>query len=635
MRLLFTVFSSLLVSVACFAQDNYDVDLIPANLRTRANACIRNEETTIDMRSPDNVMLNVKKAITVFNQNGEDEARLVLYYDKNISIKGIKGEVYNSLGKLTNKFSQNDFADMSAADGFSLFVDSRVKHYLPSVNEYPYTVVYNYEIRNKQNLIIPDWTPKPADDVSVEKSTYTFICKPADQVRIKTQNYSGTPEVLTDEKQKKTIWMANNILAVKTEPYSPAHETYTTNIQIAPQAFYYYNHKGSYTNWKELGKWIYDDLLAERKALPPATIEMVKDLVKNEKTDKDKARKIYQYLQDKTRYISVQIGIGGFQPIAASEVDRLGYGDCKALVNYMQSLLSAANIDSYYCVVSAGSEKKSMDPKYASMVQGNHVILCMPLKGDTTWLECTSQKIPFGFLSDFTDDRLVLACTTEGGKLLHTPKLTTAENLQIRKADLTLQLDGSVSGKMNTVYAGSQYENQESLIGKSITEQHKLLKEAYNIDNIDFAAVSFAQKKDISPKLTEEVIINIRNYAPVNGNKMFLQLNAFNLRRSVPEIKNRTHPVYINRGYTDEDTITYTLPENVITELITGQDKAFKSPFGEYVCKASLVGNKLTYYRKFILNDGTFPAAQYNEFSKFINDINSADYLKLALSLKK
>ncbi|KQM69592.1 hypothetical protein ASE74_06290 [Pedobacter sp. Leaf216] len=634
MKFLFSAAFLLLVSVSGFAQDNYDVDLIPANLRNRANACIRNEETTVDMRSPDNVMLNVKKAITVFNQNGDEEARLVLYYDRNIAIKGIKGEVYNSVGKLTNKFSQNDFSDMSAADGFSLFVDSRVKHYLPAVNQYPYTVVYNYEIRNKQNLIIPDWNPKPADDVSVEKSTYNFICKPADQVRIKTQNYSGTPEVTTDEKQKKTIWKANNILAVRTEPYSPSHETYNTSIQIAPQDFYYYNHKGTYTNWQELGKWIYDDLLRERKSLPPTTIQTIKDLVKNEKTEKDKARKIYQYLQDKTRYISVQIGIGGFQPIAAGEVDQLGYGDCKALVNYMQSLLNAADIDSYYCVVEAGSEKKSMDPKYASMVQGNHIILCMPLKGDTTWLECTSQKIPFGFLSDFTDDRLVLACTADGGKLLHTPKLTTAENLQTRNADLTIQKDGSIAGQMKTVYAGSQYDNQESLIGKSITEQHKLLKETYNIDNIDFETVSLAQKKEINPKLIEDISINIRNYAPVNGNKMFLQPNVFNVKRSIPEMRNRTLPVYINRGYTDEDTIIYTLPDNVNTALITPQDKHFKSVFGEYVCKAAVNGNKLTYYRKLVLNDGTFPPDQYTEFSKFINDVNASDYLKLALSLK-
>jgi transglutaminase-like putative cysteine protease len=44
-----------------------------------------------------------------------------------------------------------------------------------------------------------------------------------------------------------------------------------------------------------------------------------------------KAKKIYQYLQNKTRYISVQIGIGGFQPVTAADVDRLGYGDCKGI----------------------------------------------------------------------------------------------------------------------------------------------------------------------------------------------------------------------------------------------------------------------------------------------------------------
>ena len=93
MKTLFAFSLLLLTSLTGFSQDNYDADLVPANLRSRANACIRNEETTIDMRSPDNVMMTVKKAITVFNENGEDEARLVVFYDKNISIKSIKGEV--------------------------------------------------------------------------------------------------------------------------------------------------------------------------------------------------------------------------------------------------------------------------------------------------------------------------------------------------------------------------------------------------------------------------------------------------------------------------------------------------------------------------------------------------------------
>ncbi|PWS29124.1 hypothetical protein DHW03_04680 [Pedobacter yonginense] len=634
MRSIITFILLCFLSNPVFCQDNYDVDLIPSNLRNRANSCIRNEERVVDMQSPDNVMLNVKKAITVFNENGEEDARLVLHYDKNVSIKSIKGEIYNASGMLISKFNQNNFADVSAADGFSLFVDSRIKHYLPSINQFPYTIVYNFEIRSKQNLIIPDWVPKPGNDVSIEKSRYTFICRPTDVVRIKAQNFSGEPEESRTEKQITRIWKVSNVVAVKTEPYSPDAESYETSVKIAPQQFTYFGKRGSYSNWQDLGKWIYDDLLKGRNELAPSTIEYIKNLVKDEKTDQDKARKIYQYLQDKTRYISVQIGIGGFQPVPASEVDRLGYGDCKALVNYMQSLLRAVNIDSYYCVVEAGSTKKSFDASYASMVQGNHIILCMPLKGDTTWLECTSQKIPFGFLSDFTDDRLVLACTAEGGKLLHTPKLTTENNLQIRKADLILKADGNVTGKVNTVFSGAQYDNQEHIIGKPVAEQHKLLKDYYDIDNIDFQSVIYSQKKDIHPEVTENIDINIKNYAPVNAQKMFLQLNAFNIKKSIPEVRNRTLPVYLNRGFTDEDEITYTLPDNVQMEFIKPERKNLKSPFGEYISKTTIDGKKLTYYRKFVLNDGTFPATSYEAFSKFIADVNSADYLKLALSLK-
>lgn len=618
-----------------FSQDNYDVDLIPGTLKNRANSCIRNEEILVDMRSPENVLLNVKKAITVFNENGEDEARLVLNYDKNTAIKTIKGEVYNAVGKPISKFTQNDFSDVSAADGFSLFIDSRVKHYLPNLNQYPYTIVYNYEIRNKQNLIIPRWIPKPGDDISVEKSSYTFICKPTDEVRIKTVNYAMEPEVSTDEKQKKMVWKTSNILAVKSEPFSPNPKTYRTSIQIAPKQFTYYNHKGSYQNWEELGKWVYDDLIKQRNTLPPATITMVKDLVNDEKTDKEKARKIYQYLQDKTRYISVQIGIGGLQPIAASEVDRLGYGDCKALVNYMQSMLKAVDIESYYCVVEAGSEKISLDPQFADMAQGNHIILCLPLKSDTTWLECTNQQIPFGFLGDFTDDRLVFACTPEGGKLLRTPKLSAQNNLQIRKVNLSLNDDGTALGNMQTVFSGSQYDNHESNIEKSITEQQKALKIWYNLDYIDFKNITYLKDKTDNPKITEDVKVNIRQYAPVENNKMYLQLNAFNISRNIPEIKVRKLPVYINRGYTDEDTITYSIPENVLTASILPMNKSLESDFGSYESKVTVEGRKIIYHRKIKINDGTYPAEKYSSFAKFMTDVNTADNLKLILNLKK
>ena len=618
-----------------FSQDNYDSELIPSGLKSRANATIRTDETTIDMRAPDNVMLSVKKAITVLNKNGDDKARLVLFYDKNTAIKSIKGEVYNAAGILTKKFNQSNFNDESAADGFSLFVDSRLKHYLPSENSYPYTVVYNYEIRFKQNLIIPDWIPQDEDDISVEKSSYTFISKPTDELRIKTQNYQGAPEETVNEKQKTLVWKASNITAVKPEPYSPSRDSYQTSVKIAAKNFTYYNYSGKYANWQELGKWNYDDLLKNRRILPQETVNFIKNLVSGLPDDKEKAKKIYEYMQKKTRYISVQIGIGGFQPVTAAEVDRLGYGDCKALVNYTQSLLDVAGIESYYCVVEAGDKKVSFDPDYASMVQGNHVILCMPLKGDTTWLECTSQKIPFGFLSTFTDDRLVLACTKDGGKLLRTPKLATDGNLQIRNADLKVMANGDIAGKMITTFYGSQYENNEDVIDKAPSEQKKLLADIYDIDNINFKGVDYIQNKAANPEVIENISLELPRYGTVNNNRLFLKLNAFNVHKTIPEARNRIKSVYINRGFTDEDKIVYNLPDEVETNLLPQNDKNLKSIFGEYISKTVLEGKKLTYYRKLVINEGTFPAENYAEFFNFTTEVNTADNLKLILNLKK
>jgi hypothetical protein len=634
MRFISAIILLLLLCSFAFGQVNYDADLITPQLRSRANACIRNEDIAVDMRATDYVIRLQKKVITVFNANGDDDARMVISYDKNTSIKSIKGEIYNAGGILTSKFNQNNFSDVSAVDGFSLFIDSRLKLFNPAVNQYPYTVSYEIELRTKQNLIIRDWVPGIDNHVSVEKSTYTFISKPTDQVRIKTQHYNGEPIETIDDKQKKMVWSVSNLAATKSEPYSPDPEGYLTKVQIAAQQFHYYGHKGSYNNWQDLGKWVYEDLLKDRAALPSSTIQMVKDLVKEEANDKDKARKIYKFLQEKTRYISVQIGIGGFQPVSAAEVDRLGYGDCKALVNYMQSLLKAADIESYYCVVEAGSFKKNLDPAFASMAQGNHIILCLPLKGDTTWLECTNQKIPFGFLSDFTDDRTVFACTPEGGKLLRTPKLTTQNNQQVRKGVLTISQEGDVTGKMNTVFSGAQYENRELIIDQPEAEQRKLLKNSYNVDNINFERVAFSEKKEINPQLTEDLKLSIKNYAPINGTKMYLQLNAFNIQPTIQELNSRTLPVYINRGFTDEDTIEYELPETVKTELILIEDKNLKNSFGEYKRSINRQGRRLTYYRKLVLNDGTFPREKYVEFSKFINDVNVADHLKLVLNLK-
>ncbi|SEL11407.1 DUF3857 domain-containing protein [Parapedobacter koreensis] len=613
-----------------YAQQGYAVSAIPAMLKSRADAVVRQETIVADMLAATKVRYQVKQAVTVFNRSGENKARLVIYYDKNVAIKRIAGKVFDADGLQVGKFTQRDFTDESAVSSFSLYEDTRVKHFLPAMTSYPYTVEYEYELELKQNLIIPAWRPDAYRDVAVVHSQYTFICDPADDVRVKATNYKGDPEVSNADGRKALTWTAIHIPAQRYEPFSPDPETYQTMVKVAPVNFSYYKHNGHYSDWGELGKWTYDALLADGLELPERTVQEVKQLVTGLASDKEKAKVLYTYMQRKTRYISVQIGIGGFKPMAASDVDRLGYGDCKGLVNYMQALLNVAGIPSYYCVVEAGATKRDLQPDFAGMEQGNHVILCLPFERDTTWLECTDQRIPFGFLGSFTDDRTVWACTPEGGLLLRTPHYAVTASTQRRTAELALDVKGTVSGRVETVFTAGQYDNHLEIAESNGSEQVKLLKDAYDIDQISFSQLKYQKRDEAVPTLVEAFQVALAAYVPENNGQVFLIPNAFNRRSTIPAVKNRVLPLYINRGYTDEDSISYALPEGY--HLSQPVEEEIDSAFGYYYSVIKQEGNKISYYRKFTLNEGTFPAEQYADFCSFINRVSSLDNYKAVLA---
>jgi len=618
-----------ITSSLVWAQEDFAVSRIPVHLRTRANAVMRDRQCVVDMQSPHEVLYRVRQALTIMNPSVLEYARLALFYDKNTTIKSAHGFLYDGDGHLLKKIGIKDFLDESAVSSFSLYEDDRVKHFLPNALQYPFTVVYEYEIRYKQNLVVPDWRPKPYLDMAVEQSSYQFICGTQAPILIKEANYDGVREETQQEKQKSYIWRVEALPAVKIEPMLPPAESYQICVKIAPEQFFYYKRKGSYRDWKELGQWVYHDLIKDQQVTTPTMVSKVNALVSDIEDDKEKVKVLYQYLQEKTRYISVQIGIGGFQPMAASEVERLGYGDCKALVNYMQTLLNIAKIPSYYCVVNAGNIKSDMDADFASMAQGNHIILAVPLAKDTVWLECTSQKIPFNYLGDFTDDRTVLACTADGGKLLRTPHYADHDNLQQRVADFSLNLEGDIIGKLTTTFEGVQFENRLGILELPVAEQQKKLKQVYAVDNVDFTSIAYnTVRLDSTPQIDERLGVAIKRYAPKNGERVYLQPNIFNRGRSVPTLQERKMPTYINRGFVDDDVITYTLPDHYTMEL-KPRDLQLRTPFGEFTMEVKLADNKLIYHRKLWMKEGTFPPDQYVDYARFVNAVYSADLAKV------
>jgi hypothetical protein len=224
----FLLLSFLLFSGICaHAQENYDASLIAKELLPYASAVIRNKEVSIEVKDLDNTVYHIKTAITILNKNGSEMADILVWHNKSRVIKSIKGIVYNQFGKPTAKFSESDFEDVNSRDGFSLFQDLKIKHYNPPVTDYPYTVSYEYEVKSKQSLNFEDWEPNSTTGLAVEKSSYTFSCKPDFNIRYKEINMPPSVVKGTNKDGYKTYtWQVSNLKAIKDEPYSPNEDKY-------------------------------------------------------------------------------------------------------------------------------------------------------------------------------------------------------------------------------------------------------------------------------------------------------------------------------------------------------------------------------------------------------------------------
>jgi hypothetical protein len=339
-------------------------------------------------------------------------------------------------------------------------------------------------------------------------------------------------------------------------------------------------------------------------------------------------------VQNKTRYVSIQLGIGGWKPMLAADVDRLGYGDCKALSNYTRALLAIVGVPAYNTVVYGGDEKKSLMPDFASL-QGNHMILCLPTAKENIFLECTSQNTPFGFQGNFTDDRLVLVVKPGASELVKTKVYEDTKNLQLNKGEYTISEEGNFSGNITSISEGIQYDDK-FLIEKDLpTDQEAHYKERWAaIENLKIDKLAFENNKD-AIQFTEKATLTATEYAKTVNGKMMFALNAFNRNNHIlPRIRSRKTPFEIQRGYLDKDEVVVNLPKGFAMEFLP-ESSVVTSKYGNYKLEISKIApDKIKYIRTNQLNSGVYTNKEYDDFRAYKEQIARADNTKIILTKK-
>lgn len=610
------------------AQENYDISRIPPQLLKDATVVVRNEEVDFTIKSSFNAKMAYKTAITILSKSGDYQAGMYEYYDKFSAVYNLKATMYDAKGIKIRSYKNADFKDRSLTSDGTLYDDNRVKE-LDFLNaSYPYTIEYSYEKDYDGYLTFPSWIPAGNHNMGVEKSSFTMHLP--EQMNFKYLKSKGmiTDSTVVDHK-KIYKWSCENLIPIADEPMSTGIGEITPWVKASPNEFEYDNSRGNVNNWKNLGSWIYQ-LSGDDQLLPENIKGTVRNLTANAKTDKEKITILYKYLQSNTRYVSVQLGIGGFKPIASEKVAVVNYGDCKALSNYMKALLAVANIKSN--LVMLGSGMPSLNPSYASFGQANHMILCVPAVKDTTWLECTSQYMPAGFLGNSTASKLVLLVTEGGGKLVKTPTYKPEDNFQHRITTVAISPEGNAEILIKTDYGACQYEDNLGMMLRDPTDQRKKLLNDLGLPNIELISASYTQPDKDIPLLREQIQLKSTELLSQGGDKLFLILNLMNRRESVPaKVENRKTSFSVPYGFKDLDEVTYTLPTGYKADYLP-KDVVLESEFGKYTTKTELKGNTIVYTRMQQLSSKKYPPEKYKDLVEFYKKIYLADKQKAVLA---
>lgn len=573
----------LLIACGADAQLNvYSALTIPDSLRKDADLVIREQSIKLSVKDKNTAWYEVHKVFTVLNENAKSALSFVQNSDKFHVLDDAEIRLYDLMGNKKNSWSKKE---MNAGKyGDELVPEGKYTFFEVNAASYPITVEFNYSIKFKGILGLPGYIIQAARE-SVQQSVFEVEVPSDLGVRYKLLNTNKKPVVTNNGSKDIYRWESKGQPAFNIEKHSGQPENYLPLVLLAPNKFQLDEYDGDMTSWKNYGIWI-NDLYAKVSGLPEDKKQFYRDMVKNAATDREKAAILYNYLQNNMRYVSIQLGIGGWRPFTASFVDDKKYGDCKALSNYMKSTLDAVGIKSNILIIYRDYEPKAVDEQFP-MNNFNHVILCIPQAADTIWLECTSTTLPFAMLDETTRNRKAVMITDGGGVLVNTPASNYATNTTATHTVIDVDADGGA--KLRSVYTLYGEERDKTLMrfhDLKEDEKRKFMITGREWKAPDLFNITTSKNKD-NPYLISSEMGYEKIYTFSAGNKLFFEPRLYPIfDEEIPEYGKRSGDYYFTYPYQSTDTTLYKFPAGFTAESIP-KNKLLQYSFAGYECSYS------------------------------------------------
>jgi Domain of Unknown Function with PDB structure (DUF3857)/Transglutaminase-like superfamily len=605
----------------------------------KTDAVLLYSETSVNVISADKIKTVERRVYKILRPEGRHYGTAVAYFrSPGEKVNGLRGWCIPAQGK---DYEVKDKEAIEVAppgvEGGELVDDARAKILRIPAPDPGNVVGYEYELEGNPLVLQDDWDFQ--HQVPTHEAHYSLQLPPGWEYKASFLNY---PELQpTPSGSNRWQWTVTDVKGIREEEQMPPW------AGLAGKMIVYLLPPGGpgnrgFIDWRQMGTW-YWNLDVDRVAASNEIHKKVTELTSPATTPVEKMRLLAAFVQRDIRYVAIELGIGGWQPHAASATFSNRYGDCKDKTNLFRSMLHEIGIESY--VVAINTVRGSVTPQTPAYHGFNHQITAIklpdnlndptltgtvqhPKYGKLLFFDPTDEVTPFGQIRGHLQENYGLLVTPDGGELIKLPEQPAAMNSIRRIARLTVDAEGNLRGEVDEVRMGDRAWRERWAL-RTVTSDKDRIKPIENLlsgslSNFQILKASVVNLSYPDRPFGFKYSFAANSYAKNAGGLLLLRPRVLEVKaEGTLETKEpRQYPIEFEGPVLDSDSFEITLPLGYeVDELPPPVDADFG--FASYHSRTEVKGNVLGYTRTFEVKELSVPVSRAQDLKKFYRIIAS------------
>lgn len=336
---------------------------------------------------------------------------------------------------------------------------------------------------------------------------YNLLAPKDLQIQYRFSPKDLSPRIREVEDCKLYSWVISKPEPLKSEPFMPLIVDVGDMLHIS-----------TVPAWKDIANWYSD--VSNDKSEEDFEIRSLYNRLFPEGSSKlsqfEKAKKIYEYIEENIRYSSVSFRQSAFVPQRASATLTTRLGDCKDLSNLFVTLARMAGMEAQMVLVDTrdNGQKDMLLPS----IEFNHCIVKALLDGKSYYIELTDNYLPFTALPNTLNGALALEIPVKSGvdkaELVRIQSPNRVKDVIKRDISMTPQED-DIAIRVKTVKYGAFSSDIREQFG-SLDEERKKKEMEETVarsykNNIRLEEVQFADLSKLHDSAVYEYSYVVKN----------------------------------------------------------------------------------------------------------------------------